>query len=55
MSTVVYVVGGPDSPKKNKWELLTNSKVEAEKARDAIEGGVMRDIRVQPPKPKNGH
>ena len=49
MATKVYVVGGPEAPKTNQWDHMTNSVVEANKLREGIEGGQMKEIVVRAP------
>lgn len=50
MVDVVYVVGGPKSPKTNQWLHMTADKAEAERLQAGIEGGTMKKVDVPPPR-----
>lgn len=52
--TVIYLVGNQDSPKTNSWLHMTNSATKAQELADAIEGGVVREKVVRPPKRRKG-
>ena len=50
MSATVYVVGTPQGAKVNQYEAMTNSLEEAKRLQEGIPGGVLKPIKVSPPR-----
>jgi hypothetical protein len=49
-SRKVYLVGNAEAPKTNQWDAMTNNADEAQRLKAPIEGGVIREITVSPPR-----